>query len=152
VRRQPHKVDRWEAYKKLRKNYQKACVRPTVSWRTFTADQVFHSQAARLNKILQRKAYNKLGLLTKNDGSLTENLAESYQLLMEEHFPGSSLIPEIGDDPQGTSDPLGADSSHANPVLVDELPWLNLTALNQAFKHLGKLKCPGPDGFRPIVL
>jgi hypothetical protein len=71
---------------------------------------------------------------------------------MEEHFPGSSLIPEIGDDSHGTSDPLGADSRYENPVLVDKHPWLNLTALDQAFKHFGKLKCPGPEGFRPIVL
>jgi hypothetical protein len=71
---------------------------------------------------------------------------------MEKHFPGSSLIPEMDGDPQGTSDPLGADSRHANPVLVEELFWLNLTALNQAFKHFGKLKCPGPEGFRPIIL
>jgi hypothetical protein len=119
-------VDRWDAYKKIHKNYQKACLKArTVSWRTFTADQVSNSQAAGLNKILQRKAYNKLGLLTKNNGSLTENLAESYQLLMEEHFPGSSLIPEVDGDPHGTSDPLGADSRQVNPVLVKELPWLN---------------------------
>jgi hypothetical protein len=64
----------------------------TESWRSFTAEQVSPKQAAWLNKILQRKAFNKLGLLTKEDGSLTNNIQESHSMLMKEHFPGSRVI------------------------------------------------------------
>jgi hypothetical protein len=37
-------------------------------------------------------------------------------------------------------------------VLVDVRPWINHTTVDLAFKQFGKHKCPGPDGYRPIVL
>jgi hypothetical protein len=37
-------------------------------------------------------------------------------------------------------------------VLVDKLRWINHTTVDLAFKQFGKHKCPGPDGYRPIVL
>jgi ribonuclease HI len=37
-------------------------------------------------------------------------------------------------------------------VLVDKLGWINHTTVDLAFKQFGKHKCPGPDGYRPIVL
>jgi hypothetical protein len=73
----------------------------TKFWRVFTADQVSPKQAARLHRILQRQAYNKLGLLKRDDGSLTKCPEESYKLLMQEHFPGSM--------PLEAKDPCAAD-------------------------------------------
>jgi hypothetical protein len=71
---------------------------------------------------------------------------------MAEHFPGSTNIPEIMDTAGTNPDPLGATGRYNHPVLVDDRPWLNLTSLDIALKQFDKLKCPGPDGFRPIVL
>jgi hypothetical protein len=78
-------------------------------------------------------------------------MEESYQLLMQEHFPGSTPIAVL--DPKGESpDPLGATSCSPDPVLVDQKPWINAQTLDLAFKQFNKMKCPGPDGYRPIVL
>jgi hypothetical protein len=44
-----------------------------------------------------------------------------------------------------------ATGRHNHPVPVDNRPYLNLTSLNIALKQFDKLKCPGPDGFRPII-
>jgi hypothetical protein len=61
---------------------------------THTPKQVSTTQAAKLNQILQRKAYNKLDLLTKVNGSITETVEESNVVLTEEHFYGSQSINE----------------------------------------------------------
>jgi hypothetical protein len=123
----------------------------TKSWRVFTADQVSPKQAARLHRILQRQAYNKLGLLKRDDGSLTECPEESYKLLMQEHFPGSMPL-EAKDPCAADFDPNETSTSPTHPVLVDGRPWINHTTVDLAFKQFGKHKCPGPDGYRPIVL
>jgi hypothetical protein len=80
----------------------------TDIWKTFALEQVTPKVAARLYKIIQRKAYNKLGLLRRADDTLTESTEESHRLLMAKHFPGSSNIPEIMDTAGTTPDPLGA--------------------------------------------
>jgi hypothetical protein len=49
-------------------------------------------QAARLHRILQRQAYNKLGLLKRDNDTLTESPEESFKLLMKEHFPSSQPL------------------------------------------------------------
>jgi hypothetical protein len=71
---------------------------------------------------------------------------------MKEHFPISSPTNISADGGENSPDPLGATGCHNHPVLVDQCPWLNLSALDLAFKHFGKHKCAGPDGFKPIVL
>jgi hypothetical protein len=115
------------------------------------ADQVSPKEADSLHRILQTQAYNKLGLICRDDGSLTNSREESYQILMAEHFPG--FTPLIVSDPEGEiPDAMGATSQFPNPVLVDPVPWLSLVTLDLAFKQFGKHKCPGPDGYRPIVI
>jgi hypothetical protein len=115
------------------------------------ADQVSPKEAARLHRILQRQAYNKLGLLTRDDGTLADSQEESYQILIKEHFSGSTLL--IAKKPEGMgSDPMGATSKYNHPVLVKLRSWINHESLNLALKLFGKHKCPGPDRFRPIVL
>jgi hypothetical protein len=109
-------------------------------------------QAAHLNKILQRKAYNKLGLLKKDNGTLTETVEESYKILMAEHFPGCQLLPVATVHDHDGPNPTGATGRHNHPVLVDQKEWINLNTIHHAFSKFGSDKCPGPDGFRPVVL
>jgi hypothetical protein len=70
---------------------------------------------------------------------------------MSKHFPGSLQIPEIAETGNAT-DPLGVTGKYSHPVLVEPRSWINLAALQLAFNQFGKHKCPGPDGFRAIVL
>jgi hypothetical protein len=152
ARRCPGDDARWQDYKTKRQKLKNNSIKArTKSWRKFTADQVSPKQAARLHRILQRKAYNKLSLLKRDDGSPTETLEESYQLLMQEHFPGS--MPLQAKDPCAADfDPNETSTSHTHPVLVDGRSWINHMTVDLAFKQFGKHKCPGPDGYRPIVL
>jgi hypothetical protein len=71
---------------------------------------------------------------------------------MKEHFPGSLPVPKIDLSKENVADPLGSTGRFNEPVLVDARPWINLTMLDLAFRQFGKHKCPGPDGFRPLLL
>jgi hypothetical protein len=149
----PSEYECCEAYNKGCKALKNtSCKARTASWRAFTAEQVSPKQAARLNRILQRKAYNKLGLLKKDDGTLTGSIQESYLLLMKEHFPGCQVITQVAYTQSSEPDPLGATGRSVNPVLVEKRPWIKLATLDRAFRQFGNMKCAGPDGFKPIVL
>jgi hypothetical protein len=50
------------------------------------------------------------------------------------------------------SDPLAITPTISNSVLVDGREWIYHYTLDLALKQFGKHKCPGPDGYRPIVL
>jgi hypothetical protein len=141
--------DNWQEYRtKRRKLKNKSLKARKKSWQQFTSDQVSPKQAAKLHKILQRQAYNKLGLIRRKDGSLTESQEESHAILMQEHFPGSmpSEPTTANFDPNETSTCL------PHPVLVESRRWINHSRVDLAFKQFGKHKCPGPDDYRPIVL
>ena len=43
----------------------------------------------KLTKIITGSKYNKVGLLKKADGVITETPEESLEVLMDEHFPGN---------------------------------------------------------------
>jgi hypothetical protein len=66
---------------------------------------------------------------------------------MQEHFPGSLPASDLDDaalaPPQLTVN---------HPVLINSRPWITLTTLDLALCQFDKHKCPGQDGFRPIVL
>jgi hypothetical protein len=152
ARRRPGDDARWQDYKsKQRKLKNESIKARTKSWREFTADQVSPKQAARLHRILQRQAYNKLSLLKRDDGSITESPEESNQLLMQEHFPGSMPL-QAKKTCAADFDPNETSTSPTHPVLVDGRSWINHTTVDLALKQFGKHKCLGPDGYRPIVL
>jgi hypothetical protein len=70
---------------------------------------------------------------------------------MQEHFPWS--MPLVAKDPCAADfDPNEKSTRPTHPVLVDGRPWINHTTVDLAFKQFGKHKCPGPVGYRPIVL
>jgi hypothetical protein len=98
------------------------------------------------------KTYPTLRLLQKPDGSLSETVEDSHAMLMAEHSPGSQLLQTTTVDNEEGPDPTGATGRYEHPVLVEKLSWINLETLHHAFHQFGSHKCPGPDGFRPIVL
>ena len=63
------------------------------SWQTFTSSATDAAKASRLNRILSKKQFHNVGLLKLPDGTLTENIHQSYRVLMDEHFPGCEKLP-----------------------------------------------------------
>jgi hypothetical protein len=70
---------------------------------------------------------------------------------MQEHFPGSMSLAAFQKG-NADSDPLAITPTISNSVLVDGREWIYHYTLDLALKQFGKHKCPGPDGYRPIVL
>jgi hypothetical protein len=66
---------------------------------------------------------------------------------MQEHFPGSLPASGIEDAALAPPQPI-----INQPVLIKARPWITLTTLDLALRQFDEHKCPGPDGFRPIVL
>jgi hypothetical protein len=98
------------------------------------------SAMAKLSKILTKKNLDeRLGLLTKPDGSTCKSTAENLQVLLAEHFPGSQKIRKKGLPKEFPTFPVHNE-------------WINKTRLRDALKQFGEHKTAGPDGLKPLVL
>jgi hypothetical protein len=95
---------------------------------------------SKLSKILtKRNVDERLGLLTRPDGSVCQNTPDNLQTLLREHFPGSREVSEP---------PLPKDS-HMEVVIN---PWITADRIREAISGFGPNKTPGPDGIKPLVL
>ena len=96
---------------------------------------------AKLNKIIhQQQNRNCIGLVKRpNTPDHTQNITETLQVLMSEHFPDSS--PDIQSNIPPTE-----------PTPPNQLSWINETLYFKAVNRFGLDKAPGPDNFKPIIL
>lgn len=155
--RQAHKAarranstpDLWDRYHKLRRELKYACQKARrLSWQSFTSEAETMPLAAKLNRILRRHTSRQLGILKKPDGTFTDSVKNSYDLLMKEHFPEASRV----NGAAGLTDPVPMRGRYSHPVLVDRPEWINEERLLKALHSFGKDKASGPDGIKPIVL
>jgi hypothetical protein len=96
---------------------------------------------AKLSKILRSKAANKLGVVQKQDGSLSTSLEESLKTMVEEHFPGSLVTTESVPPP-----PRGVEQE------IEPIPWITPERTWMAISSFDSHKACGPDKLKPIVL
>jgi hypothetical protein len=87
---------------------------------------------AKPSKILRDKATNKLGLVRKQDGSLSISPEESMKTMIEEHFPGSSVTTETVLSP-----PKGVEEE------IEPIPWITPERTQMAINSLGPHKACG---------
>jgi len=84
-----NKDTNWLNYKYELASYKKAIRRAKrTAWQTFCSDIEKTTDAARLGKILSKTAAH-LGYLQKANGSWLDSSKESFDLLLDAHFPGS---------------------------------------------------------------
>ena len=95
-------------------------------------------EMSRLDKILDKKDSNYLGLVTRPDGSSTATL----QVMLNEHFPGNENIIDLD----------VRSSFEGPPRPIDELEWITNTRISRAINQFKPHKSPGPDSLKPIVL
>ncbi|XP_017875794.1 uncharacterized protein LOC108628216 [Ceratina calcarata] len=121
------------------------------SWREFCKGLNKMQDIARINKILERVEQNNLGLLKRENGTLTNNIKETLELLISEHFPGamndSNEALTMGAASEDVLSSRGArpDWSLASKIISEEkISWAIGTFL--------PYKTPGPDGILPKYL
>jgi ribonuclease HI len=122
--------------------YNKAiCRAKESSWREFIKEIDSLPDMAKVNKIMRSTGGPavELGLVKKQDGSLTESKQEALNEMLGEHFPGSG--PQAPDEPY--------DNTWA---FLEDRDWLTKNRYHSAVAAFKKGKAPGPDEFRAECL
>ena len=104
---------------------------------------------AKMNKILNSQPRHQIGILRKEDGTFTDSIDESLNLILNKCFPGfieynKDKIKEL-EDLEELSDSKGI-------MRKKNLPYLSLHRIKSSIKSTKAHKARGPDTIKPIVL
>lgn len=134
----------WQLYKDRLREYKKA-VRTAKSknWHEYCEAIENTRDSARLSKILSKEHSNP-SFLKRDDGTWTHSAAETLQLLVEAHFPGSIESDEVV-------------TNAGDQTNVESLEgWLNALITKEritwAIDSFSPYKAAGPDGIFPKML
>ena len=134
-----------KAFAKALRTYQKGIYKAKKSsWQSFIEEINSLPAAAKVNKILKNLNGPSvdLGLVQRMDGTLAEDKASSLRLMLQEHFPNSTPVPD--------EDKLV--SQDTTTVQLQEYSWLNVNRLRAAIHDFKPGKSPGPDEVRVELL
>ncbi|CAA9998748.1 unnamed protein product [Nesidiocoris tenuis] len=137
----------WDTYKRSLTAYNKALRKARrSSWRNFCGGLEDVSAASKLQKVLSREGPGHISLLERADGSFTTSTQETLEVLMETHFPGSTVLPSGVSTPESDfSIPHRRELGRSRTIFTPErVKW----AIN-SFKPF---KSPGGDGVFPALL
>ena len=98
----------WAEYNLMRREHKYAVKHAKAnSWREFTSNTNITSTTAKLSRIIHHQQNrNCIGLLKcPNSSEYTQNINETLQVLMSEHFPDSTLVMEINTPPSYSNPP-----------------------------------------------
>ena len=112
-------------------------------WQDFNTNQDSLESINKLRKILERKQANRLGVLTKPDGTNTNPGRDTLEYLIKSHFPSSEDITEH------TTKDFKLKTVDINRTHIAGITLENIIEAINGFK--GK-KSAGPDGLKPFVL
>ena len=102
------------------------------SWQRFVRETEGLDEFAKLKKILLKAKPAELGVLKKADGSYAESMQETVEILLKEHFPGSTAWSKF--------------SNHSNKrQAIEPLTWVNPSIVKSAIMSFKKGKACGPD-------
>ena len=142
-RDKPSTLHRQE-YLKVQKKYKKACIKARRdSWRSFASQADNVQKMATLNKILQKKQNNKIDILQKTNGALSDPGQDTVQTLLEAHFPAATAVPHVQYTAEGA-----VDLAHVRDKFKQ---WVSETLIVRALRKFDLKKSPGPDGLKPII-
>ena len=130
-----------ETYKETKRAFKKELTfQKRESWKKWTSGIQNHPEIKRFMNAAQGKGVKKLGSIRKPDGGYSETLYEATDILLQEHFPGSTEVPLIQEEhTTATTTTLGND-------------WITGKLVQKAIESFGDNKAPGVDGIKPIVL
>lgn len=115
------------------------------SWKKFTESTESTSELARLAKIIRYHPKHTIGLLRRENGTMTSTPEQTLELLTNSTFPGSVQV----NPDSGTTYTL-AQMRKFTPKEAEH--WLSTDMVREAFSDFGPLKAAGPDGIKPILL
>lgn len=140
----------WDVYRKTLTQYNKEVRRAKRhSWRKFCAEINDVPACSRIHKVLAKdNTVLEVSFLKKENGTYTDTIEESLEMLTKAHFPGSHI----------TSDPwlpLGPTAVRRRPSSEE---WKLATEITRpdkirwATNKFHPFKSPGPDGIYPALI
>ena len=145
-RRARHNRDRfptWQDVKTARKALKRAVRRAKKeSFRTLVRETENAAAMAKLNKIMDGKMSHPLGFVKTPQNTITTSTQETLNVMIREHFPGSTPILEPGEDREH-EDP---------PRPIDSCDWVNNFRIRIALRQFKPMKTAGPDEIKPVIL
>lgn len=132
-------------FKDLKNKYKKDCAKAkSNNWKAKMTELEKTKDTARLVKLLENGKTCRLGSLLKEDGSYTNNLEESNELLMKTHFP------ECEKNPSQMDTAIKWDWLEIDSKEVDNI--VNKNSIEWAISSFKPYKSPGGDGVFPALL
>ena len=131
----------WAIYKTTHIRYNRLIRKSRrEQWRDYCSEVQSVKDVSQLLKISKAEEKNTLGFVKRADGSFTTSAEETYQLLIDEHFPGNTQY-QVTNTPQ---------------ISLNVEMWgscfLNEKVVKRSIDSFQPFKAPGPDGVPPIVL
>lgn len=139
----------WDEYRKALTEYNKRIRKAKrESWRRFCQSISDIPASVRIHKILARDSNREIGSVKRPDGSYTNSIRQTLELLVQNHFPGSSIM----EDPLPphlpmvlSTRPSSEDWDLAKRVFTPE-------SVKWAINSFSPFKSPGEDGIFPALL
>lgn len=104
---------------------------------------------ARLNKAVNNDERHSLGLLRKPDGTYTENVKESINIMYDRCFPGSEDYLRSREDERRKEREM---SEVIGTFTAPAVPWISVKRIKRVLKAYSPLKSPGLDNIKPILI
>ena len=145
-------AEAFDSLKAARRAFSKALRRARrKSWQEFCEGIDDFKKASLLNKVVQAKGRQSLGILKKEDGVSCDSPQETLDLLVKTHFPGNVDVTRTPPSrPPGPDDEVSTercDVSDRGPA-----SFISKDTVTEAICSFGDFKAPGPDGIQPLVL
>ena len=136
----------FENFHKARKAYYDAMKQTKrEAFQDFSTSIQDVKSLSKASKALNNEANNGIGLIKKNDGTLTISGHEVLNILMDTHFPESYQHEE-------TKTERGAEISNNFICNASFLSYISYEKVKSAIKSFNGFKAAGPDGLKAIVL
>ena len=104
---------------------------------------------AQLNKIINSQPRNQIGLLKRDDGTFTDTVDESMELILGQCFPGSQRYTKTSDEEKEEIKKL---SESKGKMRRHSKRFLSVGRMRQALNSTVSNKAAGPDAIKPSVL
>ena len=104
---------------------------------------------AQLNKTINSQPRNQIGLLKREDGSFTETVDESMELILGQCFPGSQRYTKTSDEEK---EEIKQFSESRGKIRRHSRRYLSVGRMRQALSSTKNHKAAGPDDIKPSVL
>ena len=109
------------------------------TWRAYCESTNTLSHTAKLHKILSKDPGAKLGAIERPGGGFTSTPAETLQIMLDTHFPGSTRISHTAEFPETALDRRKPDYKLSrNVITYERVKW--------AMSTFSPFKTPAEDG------